>query len=565
MTRSSHVVVVGGVAAGPKAAATLARRRSEWAITLFEQGEQISYGSCGMPYFASGDIAAFEELTKTGWGSERTPQFFDTAKGFTVRTNTEVTSIDREGKRVMIRDRRTGKTGDHSYDKLVLATGARPKKPPFECDECEFIRHFTRPADAIAFRRLAEQGKVGSAVIIGGGFIGCELAEAAASLWGIETTLLEAERRLLPYALDAEMALLVQDEMKRQGVTVTTGARVSKVTNADGRAVINFDADGAAQTIEADYIFLCVGVTPEVRLAAECGLTIGPTGAIAVDQQMRTSDPDIFAGGDCVESRNLITDQPMYLPMGSLANRHGRVIAEAIAGHDTRFAGVVGSFVVKVFDSNAGAVGLSERAAMAAGINSRAVWGAFSDRPDYYPEHASIVVKLVYDPTTMHLLGLQAVGAGDVCRRLDVFSSLLQRQATVADLLDHEHAYAPPFSEALDPLHHLAAMALAQERGTSFVCAAQARSSAPNGALWLDVREVDEIEASPLDIDPKLRQVRIPLAELRGRLNEIDRGSEIFIVCRRGPRAYQAALLLQSHGFEKIRVVGGGTTAMGGT
>jgi len=563
MTSNSHVVIVGGVAAGTKTAATLARRRPDWAITLFERGERISYGSCGLPYYASGDISAFGELTKTGWGVERTPEFFDAAKGFIVRPHTEVMSIDRAGKRVLIRDLQSGNTGHHTYDKLVLATGATPKRPPFECEECDFIRHFTRPDDAIAFRRLAEQGKIGSAVIIGGGFIGCELAEATASLWGIETTLLEAERRLLPYALDPEMSLLVQQEMTRQGVAVTTGARVSSVAPDGDQAVVTYDADGTAHRLTADYVFLCVGVTPNVRLARECDLTLGPTGAIAVDQQMRTSDPDIFAGGDCVECRNIITDQPMYLPMGSLANRHGRVIAEAIAGHDTRFAGVVGAFVVKVFDTSAGAVGLSERAAAAAGIHTRAVWGAFSDRPDYYPEHASIVVKLVYEPMTMRLIGLQAAGAGDICRRIDVFSSYLQHQATVADLLEHEHAYAPPFSEALDPLHHLAAMALARERGTVFVCAAQARDIASDDALWLDVREPDEIASAQLPIGENISRVQIPLADLRGRLNDIDRGRTLYVVCRRGPRAYQASVLLQSQGFDKVHIIGGGTTAMG--
>jgi rhodanese-related sulfurtransferase len=249
--------------------------------------------------------------------------------------------------------------------------------------------------------------------------------------------------------------------------------------------------------------------------------------------------------------------------MGSLANRHGRVIAEVIAGYDTRFAGVVGAFVVKVFDTNAGAVGLSERSAVAAGINARAVWGAFSDRPDYYPEHASIVVKLVYEPTTMRLLGLQAVGAGDICRRIDVFSSFLQHHSTIADLLEHEHAYAPPYSEALDPLHHLAAMVLAQERGSTFVCAAQARDVVSEGATWLDVREPGEIEASPLPVNGGIPQLRIPLAELRTRLSEIDRSRTLNIVCRRGPRAYQASVLLQSHGYDKVHIVAGGTTAMG--
>lgn len=565
----SDVVIVGGVAAGPKTAATLARRKPDWKITLFERGEYISYGTCGMPYFASGDISSFKELTETSWGVPRSPEFFDRAKGFSVVTRAEVVAIDRHAKVVTVRNTETGEEYEHGYGKLVLATGSRANAAPFPVDEADNIRHFTRPSDAIAFRRLAEQGKVGEAIVIGGGFIGCELAEAAGGLWGIQTTLIECENQVLPYALDSDMASLVETELRKQDVSVLTGSLVKEVRTAGAdRVAVSYvsadDSGGSVKTIEADYVFLCVGMSPESTVAAACGLEVGATGGLRVNQRMQTSDANIYAGGDCVESFNLVSGRNLYLPMGSLANRHGRVIAESIAGNEAAFRGVVGAFLVKVFDVNVGTAGLSQRAAADGEIEARAVWGAFSDRPDYYPEHASIVVKMVYDPNDMRLLGLQVVGRGDVCRRIDTFSVHLQRRATVTDLFDFEHGYAPPYAEALDPLHQLAGMALAQERGTCFISNEQARRSDGN-VTWLDVREPDEAEAAPLlPGGDGTETVNIPLADLRGRMVELPPDGEILIFCRRGPRAYQAALMLQAAGFENIKVVGGGTTALVG-
>ena len=515
-----------------------------------------------MPYFASGDIASFDELTKTSWGTERSPEFFRRSKGFTVVTGAEVTKIDRDKKTVTVR-RTNGEIFEHGYGSLVLATGSRPKDPPFEVADSSIVRHFTRPEDALGFRQLAERGKIGEAVIIGGGFIGMELAEAAGGLWGIQTSLIECEPQVLPCVLDPEMAALAEAELTRQDVKVITGARVSRVTVEDDRATVTYSREGNEMQVEADYVFLCLGVEPVVSLAKDCGLDTGATGGIRVNAKLQTSDPNIFAGGDCIESLNLISKQAMYLPMGSLANRHGRVIAETIAGNDTSFPGVVGAFLVKVYDSNAGAVGLSEQAATAAGLKARAVWGAFSDRPDYYPEHATIVVKLVYEAGTRRLLGLQAVGAGDICRRIDVLSTYLQRGATADDLLDFEHGYAPPYSEALDPLHHLAAMVQAQEqKRVVFSHPAQARAETDENTLWLDVRELDEIESAPLIADgsgPAVVQIR--LNDLVEHIDELDRSKRFFVICRRGPRAFQAAHILRANGFENVTIVGGGTSA----
>jgi len=559
MENKSDVVIIGGVAAGPKTAATLARRRPDLKITVFEKGSHISFGSCGLPYFASGDISSFEELTLTSYGIPRDVQFFKNSKGFEVITGAEVTEIDRPNKKVRVLIKETNATIEHSYDKLVIATGASPAEPPFAVADSDRISHFTRPEDGINFRKLAQTGQIGKAVIVGGGFIGCELAEAAGSMWGIETALIEKEPQLLPYILDPEMAELVKREMIKNDIEVFTGSMVDSIDlDTDGNPVV---AVKNGNKIQCDYVFLCLGVNPNIELAQNCGLIIGQTGAIEVDDRMRTSDTDIFAGGDCVESTNLVTGKKLYIPMGSLANRHGRVIAENIAGNDLSFPGVTGAFVVKVFDLNVGSVGINMDVAGRNGISAQAVLGSFVDKPDYYPESKSFTLKMIYDDNK-RLLGLQAAGAGDICRRIDVFSSFLLRGAKIDDLFDFEQGYAPPYSEALDPLYHMAGMAKAQQRGVNFVI--HCNDLDDDDTVWLDVREPEEIEDSPWPMVEKDRENKylcIPLNDLRNNLEKLNKDKKIMVICRRGPRSYQAAVMLRSVGFEKVFVVSGGTQA----
>ncbi len=556
----SDVVIVGGVACGPKTAATLARRLPDLKITLFQREKDLSYGSCGLPYFASGDIGSFRELTTTSYDIPRSPEFFEKTKGFTAITEAEVVAIDPDARKVIVRMLADGSEVEHGYDQLVLATGASPRKAPFPVAESDNIRAFTKPADALHFRKMAETGQVGRAVIVGAGFIGCELAEACASLWGIETTVIERETQVLPYVLDPEMSAHVEAELRRQDVTVLTGSEVQKIELDDeNHPVIHIDG---AEAITTDYVFLCLGVVPNVELAGSCGITLGKTGAIEVDEHLRTNFDSVFAGGDCSESSHRLTGDKLFLPMGSLANRHGRVIAENIADNHTEFAGVLGAFLVKVFDMNVGAVGLSESAAKAAGLNPACVWGSFADRAEYYPEAGTFTIKMIYNEEDLTLLGLQIVGNGTIGRRVDVFSAFLQNNAVVDDLLDFEHGYAPPYSEALDPLHQLAAVAIASQKGVQF--------ASPHwgplmklavGAVWLDVREDEEAESAPWRPEQG-DVVQIPLNDLRYRVDDLDRQERIMVLCRRGPRAYQAALILADAGFEDVIIASGGTAAI---
>ncbi len=552
----SDVVIIGGVAAGPKTAATLARRDGDLKITLFQKEDLLSYGSCGLPYFASGDIEQFSELTATSYGIVRDAEFFNHTKGFSAITGAEVTKINRETKTITVKMLSTGDVIEHGYEKLVIATGARPSPCPFPVVESDKISTFTRPSDAVAFRKSAQTGQVGKVAIVGGGFIGCELTEAAAGLWGIETVLIEREPQILPYVLDADMAEIAKREMVRQDIEVITGAEVEKVElDNDGNPVVRIQGH---DSVNADYVFLCLGVKPEVSLANECGLDIGVTGAIKVDSYMRTSDEHIYAGGDCVETVNRLTGKSFFIPMGSLANRHGRVIAENIVGNKTEFQGALGAFLVKIFDVNVGAVGLSQASANRAELTTHAVWGSFPDKPDYYPEGQVFVTKLVYEHDTNHVLGLQAVGKGDICRRIDSMSALLQQGATLDTLINFEHGYAPPYSEALDPLHHLAAMA---KSGYVFDSPIAGKDSDVNRYTWVDVRETHEFEEQPLAEVPGRKVINIPLGEVRDRISELGAAEHIMIVCKRGPRSYQAAVIIKQAGFENVHILSGGFEA----
>jgi NADPH-dependent 2,4-dienoyl-CoA reductase/sulfur reductase-like enzyme/rhodanese-related sulfurtransferase len=564
MEKKSDIVIIGGVAAGPKTAATLMRRNPKLKVTLFQKEERLSYATCGMPYFASGDVGSFKELNQTGYGVVRDESFFEQTKGFKAVTQSEVIKINRKEKTVTVKNIKSGETYEHGYGKLVIATGAHPVRPPFPIENNPNIRNFVTPDDAVHFRKLAQTGQVEKVAVIGGGFIGCEVAEAAAGLWGIETTIIEREDQLLPYVLDPEMSALAKKEMIDQGVNVHTSVSVSEIKNTEDSIEVVLDKGDkvTSDEVTCDYVFLCIGVRPEVALAQDCGLELGTTGGIKVNSKMQTSDPDIYAGGDCVESINQLTGKEIYIPMGSLANRHGRVIAENITGFACEFPGVLGAFLVKVFDRNVGSVGLNMNSAKNAGYDCRAVWGAFTDKPDYYPESESMFLKMIYDSNTMQLLGLQAVGKGDICRRIDVFSSLLQHKSKVNDLLNFEHGYAPPYAEALDPLYHMAGIALAQEKGITFSGPGEDFSKYDD-SVWLDVREEDEVESAPLNpIIDKGTVFNIPLDDLRNSLDKLDQNKNIVVICRRGPRSYQAALILKAAGFDKVQVIAGGTTGI---
>lgn len=544
------VIIIGGMAAGCRAAARLSRLSPEYRITVVEKGPYISFSSCGLPLYAEGEVDGISDLTKTSYGAIRDEKYFRDVKGVTVLTKTEVERVDTEKQEVGCRNLEKGGIFVLPYDYLVVATGAESVKPMFSNVLSPRISPFHSPVDAENFRKVAQKGGVGKAVIIGGGFVGCELIEALSSLWGIETVLVEKEDALLPGALDTEIAAYLQSRIKSEKVQLFLSRGVDRVdTNEKGLPVVSIEGD---RRIEADYVFYCLGVKPNVELAHKSNLNIGERGGIVVDEKMKTNIRNIWAAGDCVEIKNLVTGKTECLSFGSLSNRMGRVAADSIAGKEASFKGAVGTVSLKLFDEIVCAAGLTEKKARELGYDAASVIGSFPDRPDYHPESKVLVAKLVYEKSGMRLLGLQIIGEGEVTRYIDVFSELLAQRKTVSSLLELEHGYTPAHSSPISPLNSLGFMAYNQE-------ADGIRNVGPLDALsfegtFIDVREPAEIESLPFPEE----SVCIPLSELHTRLDEFDSEAPVMFVCERGPRAYEAARLFLKHGLRNVSYLGGG-------
>jgi NADPH-dependent 2,4-dienoyl-CoA reductase/sulfur reductase-like enzyme/rhodanese-related sulfurtransferase len=551
------VIIIGGMAAGCKAAARLSRLSAEYQITIVERNSIVSFGNCGLPFYASGDIDNLYELSKTAYGVVRDEKYFREVKGIKVLTNTVVEEIDSEKSRVRCKIIGENETFELQYNSLILATGSKAVKPKFPYPKSSRVSPFRSPFDAKAFREEAQKGKIKKAVIIGGGFIGCELTEAISSLWGIETILIELENSLLGNFVAPEISRIIENRVKENGIQILLSTEVKKIELDENELPIVFLEEG--RTISADYVFYNLGVTPETTLAKQAGIKLGLYNGIIVDEQMRTNIPNTWAAGDCVVTVNLVTGKPDYFPLGSLSNRMGRAAADSIAGINSTFKGAAGAVSLKIFDYIICASGLTEKQAAGYGINTSSVVGCWSDRPDYYPENKDIYGKLVYEKDSLKLLGLQLVGEGEVTRYIDIFTELLSNHKTVYDLMNVEHAYTPPHSSPVSPLNYFGYMAISQGKDgiTNFnpVCL-----SSFNG-IFIDVRESSEIENLPFP----LKSIQIPLSNLRFKVKDMDLADSsqflnqsIMFICEKGPRAYEAARLFKNSGYKNISYLGGG-------
>ncbi|OGO01255.1 MAG: hypothetical protein A2Y59_01810 [Chloroflexi bacterium RBG_13_52_14] len=542
------IIVVGASAAGLRAAARARRRLPALKILVIDQGSFISYAGCGMPYFLSGDIQSVDKLRTTPYGLIRDVDFFREAKGLEVITGTKVERIDRDARKVYCTSTRTGEASVYSYDKLVLATGARPIVPHSVPIDNQRIITFKSLEDAISLRKSLETGKIEKVGIIGGGLIGCELAEAFSALWGAKVVLIEAAPNILSSVLDPEMALAVEAYLKSKNVEIHTNCPFEGITKSVEVVTIK-----TVQTnFGVDCAVIAVGVIPNSELAAGCALVIGKTGGIVVDDKMTTSDPNIFAAGDCIEVRHLISGKSVNLPLGSLANRQGRIIGSNLGGGDERFGPVVGSTAAKLFDMNVAATGLMEGSARDAGFNVGCVWGTFTDKADYYPEAQNIYFKLVFDKQSGRLLGLQGYGKGDVVKRIDVFSAFLKNEGILEDLMDMEFAYAPPYASAVDPLYALACIA---RNAVLEEIQPLAPDSPYNERVIIDLRRPDEIKSSPL---PEKDILKIAFEEIRRKWEEIPKDKPLICICSKGVRSAESLRFLKEKGFSNIVYLGGG-------
>ena len=442
-----RIVVIGGVAAGLKAAAKVRRLDAEAQITVLERGELVSYGACGLPYFIGGEVEQVRQLMSSPSGALRTPEFFKKAKNLDVLTRMEAVAIEREAKIVHALNLETGAKQQFAYDKLVLATGASPLKPAWPGVEKENIFHVWRPQDAAAIRRGLETQKYEKAVVIGAGLIGLEIAEAL-RMWDVDVTVVEMKNQLFPALLDEDMAQELELSLAAKGLQFL---KEEAVEAFGGDAQVR-EVKTDKRTLTADLVILALGARPNVELARQAGLEIGTSGAIAVNEYLQTSDKAIFAGGDCAENTHRVSGEKVFLPMGSTANKHGRVIGENLCGAGVKFGGVLGTAVVKLFEMQVGRTGLNERQGAAAGFECVSVTVAGYDRPHYMKAARKVLLKLTADAVSRQLLGMQAWGEGDVVKRVDVAAMALSLGATVDKLFDADLAYSPPFNSPIDVL-----------------------------------------------------------------------------------------------------------------
>lgn len=545
------IVVIGANAAGAKAAAKARRTKPGADIIVLDRGRFISYGACGIPYYVSDTVSDLKELMSTPVGVLRDAGFFKKVKGVSVRTDTEVTGIDREAKTVTLRE---GGASESvlCYDKLILATGSSPFVPAIDNVGLGNIFTVKSIEDAELLKERALPGA--AACIVGGGLIGLETAEALRSK-GMRVTVLEMRDQLLPGVLDTEVAAVVRKHMQSQGVTVRTGCAVTGFIGT--QSVEKVQAGGLE--LEADLVVLAPGVTPNVQLARDAGLAIGVTGAIAVDEGLRTSDPDIYACGDCCETTHLVTGKKVFIPLGSTANKQGRVAGMNAAGGRATFAGVIGTSILKVFNVNAGKTGLTEAEALAHGFDVETVLAPAPDRAHFFPGAKPILLKLVAERGTGRVLGLQAAGEGAVERRLDAAAAAITFKASVEQLAQLDLAYAPPYGAAMDNLIVAADIMknklFGDARGVS---PREVKRKLDEGEdfILLDVRS--PAEHGEIGIDgAKL----IPLGVLREKLEELPKDKEIVAFCKVSLRGYEAQKILDAAGFNDVKFMDGGIMA----
>ncbi len=538
------------MAAGCRVAARLSRLSSENHVTIVERSPFISFSSCGLPLFASGEVDGISDLSRTSYGAVRDVEFFREVKRVKVLTETEVVEVRTEKNEVVCRPVAGDGAFTLPYDSLVFAAGSEPVRPHFPCARSPLISSFHYPADAENFRKAAQKGKVASAVIIGGGFVGCELIEAMTSLWGIDTFLVEKEAALLPGSLDLEISLFIESGISSDKIHLLLSSTVERLgLKETGTPVVSIEG---GRQIEADRVFYSLGIRPNTGLAQKSGIRIGRHGGVLVDNQLRTNVGNIWAAGDCAEVRNLVTDSTDIFPFGSISNRMGRAAADSISGGHVCFGGAVGTFSLKLFDSIICAAGLTEEKAKLNGYDTATVIGCWPDRPDYHPETKLLFGKLVYEKPSLRLLGLQLAGEGEVTRYIDVFSELLSNRKTVEDLAGLEHAYTPAHSSPVSPLNYLGYMACDQE--FDGIINISPLHVASYEGIFVDVREPEETSSFPF---PE-KAINIPLKNLSSKLDEFDPVRGLMFVCERGPRGYEAARLFKENGHRNVSYLGGG-------
>jgi NADPH-dependent 2,4-dienoyl-CoA reductase/sulfur reductase-like enzyme/rhodanese-related sulfurtransferase len=541
---SKKVVVVGGVAGGATCATRLRRLDEGTEIVVLDRGPYVSFANCGLPYYVGNVIRKESSLLLA------TPKLFRDRFQIDVRTKNEVLRIDRDARAISAVNLETGHQYDETYDALVLSPGAAPICPAWPGVNLPGIFRLRSVPDSRAMREWIESRKPANAVVVGGGFIGLEMAENLANR-GISVTVVELARQVLP-PIDPEMAEYAKERLESKGLTVSLGDGVAGFKESGNGNITVFTREGAEFT--ADLVVLSIGVRPETKLAREAGLEIGERGGIRVDGQMRTSDPHIWAVGDAVEVRDSVTNAWELMPLAGPANRQGRVASDAICGRDSHFEGSQGTAVCGFFGLTVALTGATEKSMFKAGMKDFAtVYLHPNQHVAYYPGAQPIHIKLLFRPSDARVLGAQAVGDSDVARRIDVIATAIHMKASVHDLEELELCYAPQFGGAKDPVNFAGMIASNVMRGD--VELAPWGDVASEEPFLLDVREPQEFEAGTV-----AGAVNIPLDQLRSRLGELPMEREIWVTCKVGQRAYYACRILTQHGFRARNLSGGYST-----
>lgn len=537
------IVIVGGVAGGASAAARLRRLDEKAEIVMFEKSGYISYANCGLPYYIGGEITDSEELTL------QTPQSFNARFNVDVRVNREVIDINRQSKTVTVLKTDSGKTYEESYDKLILAPGAKPIVPNFPGVENERIFTLRNVEDTFKIKSFIDEKQPKSAVVIGGGFIGLEMAENLVSQ-GIEVTLAEKMPQLLG-TLDSDLASFVHAKFASKGVNLKLGVTVKGFESRNGKIAVL--ADEIPETV-ADMVVLALGVTPDSSLASKAGLELGMKGSIAVNSHMQTSDPDIYAVGDAVEVEHFVTKQPALISLAGPANKQGRIAADNIYGISSVYQGSQGSSVIKLFDMTAATTGINEKQAKALGLDYDKVILSPSSHAGYYPGGKVMTLKVIYEKKTLKILGAQIVGSDGVDKRIDVIAVAIRAGLSAIQLKDLDLAYAPPYSSAKDPVNMAGFMIENIENGLvkQFHYDDIAGLRNRNDCILLDTRTNTEYSRGHAE-----GFVHIPVDTLRDRLDELDKSKKVYVMCQSGLRSYIACRILSQNGYDCYNFSGG--------
>jgi len=541
MAGKKRVVIVGGVAGGASAAARL-RRLSEGAeIIMFERGDYVSFANCGLPYHIGGSIP------------ERDKLFVQTADGLRkrfridVRTGTEVTAIDRKAKTVSFRDLKTGKEGSVSYDVLVLSPGAEPVRPKIPGVESRRVFTLRNIPDMDRIKNLVDRERTQKAVVIGGGYIGMEMIDALVSR-GAAVVVVEALPQVMNF-IDPEMAYFIHQHLVAKGVELRLNTAVTEIIELGEKLSIKL-SDGLS--LDAELAIMAVGVKPELKLAKESGLETGALGGIVVDDHMRTSDKDIFAVGDAIETVHFVSGKSTYVPLAGPANRQGRIAADNISGRDSAYQKTQGTAVCKVFDLTVACTGLNEKSLKASKIPYEKIYLHPLSHAGYFPGAATITIKLLFGPDDGKILGCQALGAAGVDKRIDVIATAMRGKLTVFDLEHLELCYAPQYGSAKDPVNLAGFVASNVLRGDVKLFHAEEAVSPRSDQFLLDTRTASEYKRGTIP-----GAINIPVDELRDRLGEIPRDKEILAFCQAGLRGYLACKMLRQNGFNCRNLTGG--------